>query len=89
MEATPETFGLKERILVLVEEWDEQVKEFRRLSLAAEDPSERSRMRAKADTKHYSRQELLLILEEAEEDEKLEASKATWPGLSGVINSIK
>lgn len=82
-----EPSSLKELVEELIADWDAQVKEFRRLSLDTNDPSERSRMRAKADTKHYSRQELIRVLEEAEENEAMKTSNDTWPGLSGILSS--
>ena len=51
-------------LIALMDDWYEQVKEFRRLSLAAEDPVEVTRMRAKADTLRYRQQEILLLIEE-------------------------
>lgn len=78
---------LHQEITRLIEEWGEQVKEFRRLSLAAEGRAEVSRFRAKADTLHYSRQELMLALEEAELQEEENQEKHSWPGLNGVVNS--
>lgn len=58
---------LKSEVLSLIEAWDEQTKEFRRLSLLSNDPIEIARMRAKADTLHYRRGELIVALEWAED----------------------
>lgn len=59
---------LKSEILGLIEEWDEQTKEFRRLSLASSDPIEIARMRAKADTLTYRRGQLIVALGWAENE---------------------
>lgn len=58
---------LKSEILNLIDDWDEQTKEFRRLSLVSNDPIEVARMRAKADTLHYRRGELIVALGWAED----------------------
>lgn len=84
-----EVSRLKSGLENLISEWEGQVKEFRRLSLAATDSSERSRMRAKADTKHYSLQELKLVLEEYDENEKSESNNCTWPSLGMILGSKK
>lgn len=59
---------LKSGILGLIEEWDEQTNEFRRLSLVSNDPIEITRMRAKADTLNYRRGQLIVALEWAEDE---------------------
>lgn len=84
-----QTLSLKEAVEKLIEEWDGRVQEFQRISLIAEGYSERSRMRAKADTLERSRQELILALEEDSEAKTSETDKTTWPSLSGIINSAK
>lgn len=78
---------LKTLLETLIDDWDAQVKEFRRLSLDTEDPIERTRMRAKADTKHYSLQELRLVLEE--HDENSQSTDRTWPNLGMILGSAK
>lgn len=60
--------ALKSEILSLIDDWEKQVKEFRKLSLDTNDPVQRARMRAKADTLHYRRAELKNALEWVEED---------------------
>lgn len=60
--------ALKSEILGLVNDWEKQVKEFRKLSLDTNDPVQRARMRAKADTLHYRRAELKNALEWVEDD---------------------
>lgn len=76
------------RLIELMDEWYEQVKEFRRLSLEATDPVEVSRMRAKADTLRYRQGELKILVEEMDElEEEKKASKPyEWPGLNGIFN---
>lgn len=66
METTPTSPGevYRAKLLELMDEWYEQVKEFRRLSLEADAPIEVTRMRAKADTLRYRQQEILLFIEE-------------------------
>lgn len=59
---------LKSEILRLIDDWNEQTKEFRRLSLVSNDPIEVARMRAKADTLHYRRGELIVALGWAGDD---------------------
>lgn len=59
---------LKSEILNLIDEWDEQTKDFRKQSLDATDPVEVARMRAKADTLNYRRGQLIVALEWAEDE---------------------
>lgn len=59
---------LKSEILNLIDEWDEQTKDFRKQSLDAKDPIEVARMRAKADTLNYRRGQLIVALEWAEDE---------------------
>lgn len=79
----------RERLVELMDEWYEQVKEFRRLSLEATDPVEISRMRAKADTLRYRQGQLKILIEEMDEmtEEKKDSSPYEWPGLNGIFNS--
>ena len=76
------------RLIELMDEWYEQVKEFRRLSLEATDPVEISRMRAKADTLRYRQGQLKILIEEMDEmaEEKNAATPYEWPGLNGIFN---
>lgn len=91
MSITDPTASLAERMKEMASEWHDQVKEFRRLSLEATDPVEVTRMRAKADTLHYSQRELLLVIEQFEEDEEeLQSShRYQWPGLGNILNAKK
>jgi hypothetical protein len=76
------------RLIELMDDWYEQVKEFRRLSLEATDPVERTRMRAKADTLRYRQGELKILVEEMDEieEEKKSGNPYEWPGLNGIFN---
>jgi hypothetical protein len=79
--------GLKTQIENLISEWDLQVSEFRRLSLAGEGYTEVTRMRAKADTLAHSRNELANILNALESEKEKEQESLTWPGLRGILQA--
>lgn len=77
------------RLIELMDDWYEQVKEFRRLSMEATDPVERTRMRAKADTLRYRQGELKILVEEMDEIAEGQGLVKTheWPGLNGIFRS--
>jgi predicted nucleic acid-binding Zn-ribbon protein len=65
-----------EELESLFDEWERRIISFRDNSMAATDPTEVTRLRAKADTLSYARAELMNTLEEMQENQEKNQSPA-------------